>query len=63
MAEATINQTMVLVNDWKTLPCKSLVECSSAMRNLTLDIFGLVGFGFNFDVQNNPTGRLTQVDN
>ena len=48
MAEATINQTMVLVNDWKTLPCKSLVLAKLLCDLLCCCIYAIESIGFVF---------------
>ncbi|XP_048579335.1 cytochrome P450 4F3-like [Nematostella vectensis] len=53
-ADIANQQTRKLIDRWRLQQPGSVIEAFSAVKNLTVDISGLVGFGYDLKVQENP---------
>ncbi len=62
MVPCFVEATSVLVNKWNNVvKSGDAVNVHTAITMLTLDVIGLVGFGYNFNAQTDPEARLPKA--
>ena len=58
MIPSFVEITQVLIEKWSAVSPSTVVNVHTDITELTLDVIGLVGFGYHFNAQTDPNAIL-----